>query len=131
MLSPLQIRTVNDEKEILSELGVIAELAQEYAAHSMSYNTKRSYASDLRDFELWCSSKGLISMPADPCSVACYLADRVANSFTDPKGKNQAPLKASSLARRLTFISKAHQIGGFKFDRQHPSIQQTWKIKKD
>jgi site-specific recombinase XerD len=131
VLSPLQIRTVNDEKEILSELGVIAELAQEYAAHSMSYNTKRSYASDLRDFELWCSSKGLISMPADPCSVACYLADRVANSFTDPKGKNQAPLKASSLARRLTFISKAHQIGGFKFDRQHPSIQQTWKIKKD
>jgi len=124
---PLQISTMIDGEQIIRELAVVAELAQNYAHHSRSDNTKRSYASDLRDFELWCLSKNLKSMPADPCSVACYLADRASNSFIDPKDKRQAPLKTSSLARRLTSISQTHQVAGFKFDRQHPSIQEVWK----
>jgi site-specific recombinase XerD len=124
---PLQLRTIIDGQEVLGTLVVVSKLAQEYAKNARSKNTMRSYESDWRDFDLWCRSKCLTVMPADPCTVACYLADRAKNEFIDPNGKRQSPLKTSSLARRLTAISQAHQIAGVKFDRQNPSIQETWK----
>lgn len=55
------------------------------------------------------------------------MADRASNSWLDSKGKKRAPLKVSTLERRLTTISRAHNTGCFPFDRKHPTIQATWK----
>lgn len=126
-LVPLQVRNVIDEQEVLANLAVVSKLAQDYAKNSRSKSTVKSYSSDWRDFDSWCLVRGLTAMPADPHSVACYLADRASQSFIDPKGNQQLPLKTSTLARRLSAISQAHQVAGIDFNRRHPAIQETWK----
>jgi len=126
-LSLLKVTTVIDEHEFLANLAVVSKLAQDYAKNSRSKSTVKSYSSDWRDFDSWCQAKKLTAMPADPHSVACYLADRASQSFTDPKGNQQLPLKTSTLARRLSAISQAHQVAGVDFNRRHPAIQETWK----
>ncbi|MGE4574995.1 MULTISPECIES: site-specific integrase [Parachlamydia] len=111
----------------LSTLAQLSHLAKEFAKNARAKNTEKSYASDWRDFDSWCKSKGLNSLPAAPYSVACYLSDRATNAFIDPKGKLQNPLKTASLSRRLSSISQAHRMVGMPFDRKHPAIQETWK----
>ena len=108
----LQIRTTIDGQEILANLAMVSRLAQNYASNSRSKNTMKSYGSDWRDFDFWCQGRGLIAMPADPRSIACYLADRASQSFINQNGNCQSPLKTSTLARRLSAISQAHQIAG-------------------
>lgn len=124
---PFQVSTIIDGQEVLANLAVVSKLAQDYARNSRSKNTVKSYGSDWRDFDSWCQERGLTAMPADPRSVACYLADRASQPFTDPKGNAQDPLKTSTLARRLSAISQAHQIAGVEFNRRHQTIQETWK----
>ena len=122
-----QVKPLIEGQEVLANLIVVAKLAQDYAKNSRSKNTVKSYSSDWRDFDLWCQKRGLTTMPADPRSVACYLADRASQTFIDPNGNQQLPLKTSTLARRLSAISQAHQVAGVDFNRRHPAIQETWK----
>lgn len=128
-LEPLQVRgTVNDE-EILGTLIYVSKLATDFAKSARSKSTEKSYCSDWIDFEFWCASKRLSSMPADPYTVTCYLADRATNPFINIHGKQQSPLKVSSLARRLSAISQTHQRAGLVFDRKHCVIQETWILR--
>jgi len=121
----LKKKEVNDTD--LSDLMYVAGLAKDYAKRARSQNTVKSYTSDWKDFDLWCKLKKLTCMPADPHTVACYLADRASHPFTDSQGKQQPALKVSTLARRLSAISQAHQISGMEFNRRHTVIQETWK----
>lgn len=120
-------KTFINNQEVIGALIDVAKLANEYAKNARAKNTEKSYGADWRDFDLWCKSKGLSSMPAEPYAVACYLSDRACNPFIDPRGKKQSALKTSSLARRLSAISQAHQIARVEFNRNHPSIHETWK----
>lgn len=126
-LIPVQNKEIANDQEILEALISVSRIASEYAKNSRAKNTLKSYGSDWRDFEAWCKSKGLTAMPADPYAVACYLADRASCLFIDPNGKQQNSLKTSTLARRLSAISQAHQMAGKEFNRRHPTIQETWK----
>ena len=90
-------------EEHLKELQEVSRLANQYAKNARAKSTEKSYRSDWQDFEQWCTAKRLVALPADPCTVACYLADRAAQPFTDPKGKEQGPLKVSSIARSTKF----------------------------
>ena len=99
-LVPFQIQTAIDGQEVLANLAVVSKIAQDYAKNSRSKNTVKSYSSDWKDFDFWCQSRELKSMPADPRTVACYLADRASQSFIDHQGTKQNPLKTSTLARR-------------------------------
>jgi site-specific recombinase XerD len=119
--------TIIDGQQVLANLAVVSKTAQDYAKNSRSKNTIKSYSSDWKDFDFWCQSRELKSMPADPRTIACYLADRASQSFIDHQGTQQHPLKTSTLARRLSAISQAHQIAGVDFNRRHPAIQETWK----
>lgn len=110
----------------ISELRNLADLAKNYAKFARSHNTNRAYASDWNDFEFWCRSKNLSPMPASPYTVAVYLTDRATYEWTDSKGRQQQPLKASSLQRRLTAISQAHALAKKPFDRRHSDIMETW-----
>ncbi len=98
-------------------LSHLEEQAREFAAAAKADNTVRAYAADWNDFRQWCQGHGLPSLPAEPSTVALYLTDRAAS------------LKTSSLARRLTTISRAHQAAGHPSPAamQHAIVSEVWK----
>jgi hypothetical protein len=57
-----------------SALALTDELtrAADYARDAKSESTRRGYRSDWRDFENWCSARGLAVMPAEVGTVASY-----------------------------------------------------------
>ena len=63
--------------------------------------TLKVYRNDWRDFESWCRSHNLPSLPSTPETVALYIADRAST------------LASGTITRRLTSITKAHQAAGF------------------
>src|SRR5690349_10004302 len=108
--------------------------AKQYFDNSKADNTKKSYQSDWLDFEEWCKANNFQSMPTDLKTVIRYLTDRTTHSWTrlvskrKGRGKNMQivevpvtfqPLKYSSIERRLSAISKAHQYAGHLFDRKN------------
>ena len=64
----------------------------------LSDNTRRTYAAQWRIFTGWCDEVGLTSLPAEPLTVARYLAAR-ANA-----GASIATLRLATSA-----IAKAHE----------------------
>ncbi|MEO8130204.1 MAG: site-specific integrase, partial [Bryobacteraceae bacterium] len=87
-----------------AETALLAELlsrAQELARQARAENTLRAYRSDWRDFAGWCRDRSFPSCPASPHAVALYLT---ALSRTH---------KVSTLTRRLSALSQAHQTAGF------------------
>ena len=67
----------------------------------LSDNTRRVYAAQWRIFTNWCDSVVLRALPADPLTVARYLAVRAGS------GANVATLRLATSA-----IAKAHQLAG-------------------
>jgi len=49
--------------------------AREFARLSKAENTLRGYRADWRDFCAWCESHALSPLPAQPETVAAYIAD--------------------------------------------------------
>ena len=83
-----------------------AASARQFAEHAKSDNTKRAYRADWRCFRAWCAERGLDAMPADVQTVTLYIADRAAPF------DGSAPLKVSTLERRLSAIAQAHRMNG-------------------
>lgn len=75
-------------------------------------NTRRAYAADLRHFAAWCDTHGRGSLPASAETVAEYLA------------AHADVLAVSTLQRRLSAISKAHQV------TDHPSPTDTALVRR-
>ena len=67
-----------------------------YIRQSLAENTKRAYASDIRQFEAVAGP-----LPATDMAVATYIAEQASR------------MKVSSLVRRLAALSKAHQLRGW------------------
>ena len=87
-------------------LAPAAAAARGFAEHAKAENTKRAYRADWRCFRAWCAERGLDALPADPRTVTLYIADKAG-----PSG-GSAPLKVSTLERRLSAISQAHRMSG-------------------
>jgi integrase len=86
-----------------AEMALLAELlsrAQEFAREARAENTLRAYRSDWRDFEGWCRERNFLYCPASPETVALYLT-ALSRSH-----------KVSTLTRRISAISQAHQTAG-------------------
>ena len=67
----------------------------------LSENTRRAYGVQWRLFEIWCGEVGLASLPAEPLTVARYLAARAGS------GASIATLRLATSA-----IAKAHEWAG-------------------
>lgn len=93
-----QLVTVNQEATLST-----IEAAQTYVAHAKASNTLRAYRADWQDFVTWCDAHGVQPLPALPETVALYLSDLAAS------GK-----KTSTLQRRISSISQAHQAAGYE-----------------
>lgn len=94
-----------------ADLASLVERAKEYAADARASSTRRAYGADFRAFEQWCTSQGLVALPAPPPAVAVYLT-HLADS-----GR-----KVATIERALTGIVHAHRSRGFDWPRAHPVI---------
>jgi site-specific recombinase XerD len=94
-------------------LAFIAEKAREYVRQAKAPNTRRAYRSDWEHFTAWCQARTLAALPAAPETVALYLSDLAAG------------FKASTLTRRVSAISQAHQMAGHESPTHAALVQQT------
>lgn len=76
--------------------------ANEYIAHSKAGNTLRAYRADWQHFMSWCDAQGVESLPATAETVGGYLAELATSG-----------LKVSTIQRRLSAISQAHELKGY------------------
>ena len=84
--------------------------AEEYIYASKSKATRRAYDSDWRHFIGWCEKMRLVSLPAEPHTVALYLA-----FLANPgEAAGERPRKAATITRRLTSINLVHKTAGFE-----------------
>jgi len=79
----------------------LVERAEGFVRAAKAPATLRAYRSDWRDFEAWSAGHRLQALPAQPETVALYIADLAARCA------------AGTITRRLTSISKAHQTAGY------------------
>jgi site-specific recombinase XerD len=93
------------------------EKARAYVSRSKAESTLRAYWCDWNDFSTWCATSGLASLPAEPSTVALYLASKADT------------LKPATLGRRLAAISKAHSSAGYESpaSMRHAAVSETFK----
>lgn len=82
------------------DLGVQSEKAKKYILHAKANNTIKSYRSDWRDFSAYCQSQNVSNLTADVTTVINYVAEMAETK------------KVSTICRRLSSISQAHQAAG-------------------
>lgn len=75
--------------------------AMAYAEAEKAPATREAYASDWRDFAVWCASRGATPLPAHVGIVAAYLSS-LAHS-----GR-----KSSTIGRRAASIAYHHKLAG-------------------
>jgi integrase len=73
-----------------------------YLDASQADSTRRGYRSDLAHFTAWCEVRAIAALPAEPATVARYLADLAEQGY-----------KVATLERRIAAISQAHQAREF------------------
>lgn len=108
---PLQ----SEESSLALAIAELGDAAREYAEAARSYNTRRAYRADWMDFQTWCNRRGLTWLPALPETVALYISERAGS------------LKTSSIRRRLSSISQAHQEAGYDTPTAAAGVRQVWK----
>jgi site-specific recombinase XerD len=81
----------------------LGEAARKYAKGSKAESTLKGYRTDWQHFLAWCAVQGCIALPADPTTVADYVATLA----------EQGECKVSTLEHRLASISQAHQLAGY------------------
>ena len=95
----------------------LATIALSYMAEAKAANTCRAYRSDWDHFCGWCGQHDFRFLPASPETVTLYLA---------ALGGTHRP---STLQRKLTSITKAHQMAGLESPAtlRHGSVSETLK----
>src|SRR3989442_10544274 len=100
-----------------AEVGRLPSLDQvrEYIRASKAESTLRGYQSDWRHFCAWCEARGLCPLPANPETVASYIAACAGR------------LKVGSIQRRLNAIAEAHKAVGVESPTHSPIVSNTMK----
>jgi hypothetical protein len=77
------------------------EAARGFAEAAIATSTIAGYEADWRAFRLWCGSRALSALPADPRTVAAWLASMAG-----------AGIRASTLGRKVASLKYAHRLAG-------------------
>ena len=93
-----------------ARLAELLSKAHALASHAAP-NTLRSYMADWEDFCEFAASIGVPALPAEPATVACYLAERAGN------------LRAATLGRRLSGIAFYHRRARLDSPTYHPQVR--------
>lgn len=86
-----------------------------YQNQSRSASTWRAYASDWKQFSLWCHQANLTPLPASPHTVASFIASQ---------GATRSP---STLARRLAAIRLMHRGANFLSPHNDPVVEEVMR----
>jgi integrase len=114
--NPLQLES-NALELLPATVAHLQQQAEAFVRAAKAPSTLRAYRSDWDHFRDWCGQHGMPFLPASPETVALYLT---ALSSTH---------RPATLTRRLTAISKAHQIAGHPSPAtmQQPAVSETLK----
>jgi integrase len=93
-----------------------AERVRDYAANSKAPATVRAYGACWKHFTDWCRDRGVSSLPAEPRTVALFIADCASKH------------KPASISLRMAAISAAHKLRGFESPAlmRHAVVAETW-----
>jgi len=109
--------TVIQPGGIVDTLEEILEQSQEYIQKSNAENTVKAYRTDWNHFEDWCNLHGQQAMPAHIKTVGAYLMSMAKEGF-----------KASTIQRRISAISQAHQAAGYEESpTKNIYVRKIWK----
>ena len=95
-------------------LGPELEEAAGYARADKSAATRRAYRSDFDLFRSWCNVKRVPALPAEPETVAAFLA-----------AEANRGVKASTIGRRLAAIRYAHKLAGHEPPTNSEAVKAT------
>jgi len=100
-----------------SGLPLLQQQAEEFVRAAKASSTLRAYRSDWAHFTRWCEQHSLCPLPASAETVALYLTALAATH------------RPATLTRRLTALTKAHQIAGqpSPATMQQPAVSETLK----
>lgn len=110
MPAPLARRSPTDVEPIEQ----LVESARRYIAEGKAKSTRRAYRSSFAGFDGWCTSRGLVSCPAAPATIAVYLA-----ALAD------AGAAVSTIERTLAGIAHEHRSRNHVWQRGEPAIRET------
>jgi site-specific recombinase XerD len=99
---------------LAARLEALDAATRRFAAAAKASNTIRGYRSDLADFETWCEVHHLTALPAEATTVALYLTALAG-----------AGARASTLQRRISAISQAHQLAGLPTPTRDAAVRTT------
>lgn len=99
----------------LASIGAELETARAFAGESKARRTREAYRYQARTFAAWCEARQLEALPAEPATLAAYLASRA-----------EAGWKAASIGLALTAIGQAHKAAGYASPAAHPAVAATW-----
>lgn len=94
-----------------ADLEQLLEKAARYMRATRTPSTLRRYSFAWRAFVAWCGARDLEPLPADPRSVALYLADQAGR------------IKPAGLEVALSAIAAAHEGAGYPSPRSDPTVR--------
>jgi hypothetical protein len=109
--TPAKMTDLIPQKNTSPELSDLAEAAKHYIDQSLSFATRKAYASDFKIFSAWCAAHAVPDLPASPETVALFLASQA-----------NAGSAASTLTRRLAAIKCAHEAQGHATPTAHKGV---------
>ena len=112
--SPSRSLVIADAGALPATLGPELEEAAGYARAEKAPATRRAYKSDFALFRAWCETKRVPALPAEPETVAAFLAAE-ANRGTNP----------STIGRRLAAIRYAHKLAGHEPPTNSEAVKAT------
>jgi len=80
---------------------VEVEAAAAYAKAEKAVATRRAYQTDFAIFQAWCANRGASALPAEPATVAAFLAWEASRRS-----------RPSTIGRRVAAIRYAHKLAG-------------------
>ena len=92
------------------------EAAASYAKAEKAAATRRAYKTDFSIFQAWCADRGATALPAEPATVAAFLAWE-ANRQTRP----------STIGRRAAAIRYAHKLAGHAIPTDDERVRATMR----
>jgi integrase len=101
----------------LSAIAPELESARAFAAASKADETRRAYAREWQTFVAWCSTKGCAFLPAEPATLAAYLAALADGSAS------RRPRKPAGIDLALAAVTGAHKAAGFPSPREAAEVR--------
>ena len=95
---------------------VDVEAAAAYAKAEKAVGTRRAYKTDFAIFRAWCADRGANALPAEPATVAAFLA-----------WEANRRIRPSTIGRRVAAIRYAHKLAGHESPTDDERVRATMR----